>query len=413
MKFPQTRIASFVLAFGLFFTISCSNLDDSQSSETTNLSRDSLQERIEQINNQISDDPSNVELQAEKADLLYRYAQTFPNPTDRKPLYTNLRDIAEGIIFQTESENKDVQNLLKKAWGNEQREGVRLLHISQDEETNDRYPLIRAHFKNAITLIPDSLSSYNLLATTYYQQGNINQAIETLKQAEEISKNSSPQIKEKLAYLYLESGDLYEAANRYQSLSAANPDNLHIKHGLINALILNKRHIEAIELLKELSDEYPSRYNYKESLATELYYLFQVKTDQYIQSGLKTEISKKDRKELLDLLNSIRTIFDSIQEDLPSNEENLYRVAAFYKNASQRLKNLPEQVEKVSSDDNDSEEMSFAELSKEYMEQALPLWERLAEINPDNMDYLHNLYQVYVALDMHENAQSIERSYNF
>ncbi|MDR9365242.1 MAG: hypothetical protein RI575_07890 [Balneolaceae bacterium] len=52
-------------------------------------------------------------------------------------------------------------------------------------------------------------------------------------------------------------------------------------------------------------------------------------------------------------------------------------------------------------------------MEQSFMEYALPLWERLAEINSDNLGYINNLYQVYLELDMQEEAESIERSYNF
>ncbi len=408
MTHSLTRIASLLLAFGLFFSISCSNLDQSrQSSEETN-PPGSLRAQIEQINQQVSENPENTALQAQKADLLYQYAQTFSDPADRKPIYKNLRDVANGISFQTESNNEEVEDLLVKAWSTEQREGVELLHKRQSGQSDIQYPRIIAHFDNAKTLMPDSLATYNVLATTYYQQGNINQAIQTLVEAEQGIDGSNPQIKEKLAYLYLESGNLEEATQRYQALAASHPNNLHFKHGLVNALILNENHVEAIELLEELSDGYPTRYNYKESLATELYYLFKARTDQYLQDISEGDLSENSEEELTDLLTSIHTIFESIQENLPSNEENLYRIAAFYKKASDRLENISEELPA----DNPQKE-AFEDLNEEYLEYALPLWERLAEINPDNMEYLQNLYQVYLGLGMQENAQSIERSYNF
>ena len=47
------------------------------------------------------------------------------------------------------------------------------------------------------------------------------------------------------------------------------------------------------------------------------------------------------------------------------------------------------------------------------MEYSLPIWERLAELNPENMGYISNLHQVYLELGMNEDAESLERSYNF
>jgi hypothetical protein len=129
--------------------------------------------------------------------------------------------------------------------------------------------------------------------------------------------------------------------------------------------------------------------------------MFKSKTDSYVSSSSNSELSEDEREELTGLLASVHTIFETIQESLPSSEENLFRMASFYKNASQRLQQLP--------DDNGE----FDDMESEFMENSLPLWEQLVEINPDNLGYINNLYQVYLELGMQEEAESIERSYNF
>lgn len=402
MNYRIARMSSLVLAFGIFFSISCSNLQNTQTSDSSNSTEESLQEQIETVNRQIAENPDNSELKVEKANLLFRYSQTLDDPSNRNPAYVNMRDITDNLSTQSEN-SPQLDEIMQKAWRTEQSRGIELLQKEQSDQSENEVGDIIAHFQNAITIIPDSLKTYHVLATTHYQHGNLNQAIETLELADLQSNQTNPEIKEKLAYLYLESGDLAEAEQRYRELVEDYPEKLLYKHGLINVLMLSNKHDQTIELLEELSGEYPTRYAYQESLATELYYLFKNRTDQYVENGANIEISEDEREELTSMLNAIHSIFESIQETLPTTEENLFRIATFYKNTAIRLKKISE----------NSENEVFSELQTEYMKFSLPLWERLAELKPENLGYISNLHQVYLELEMDEDAESLERSYNF
>lgn len=399
MTYQIPRMLSLVLAFGIFFTLSCSTLQDTESANSSE-DETSLQEQLSDINREISNNPENTNLQEEKAKLLYRYSQTFSNPNNRSPMYLNIRDIANN--YSTDSDiSKSLDEVLFDAWHKEEQSAISLLQEDTENRSDEEVARITSHLENAITLIPDSLQAYNLLATTHYQHGNMNKAIEVLEQAEDQREIYNPAIVEKLAYLYLESGNLEEAERRYRDLVEFDPEKLLYKHGLINVLILSDRHEETIDMLEELANEYPARYSYQESLATELFYLFENKTEAYITDSNEDELSAEDREEFTSLLSSVHSLFETIQESLPTSEENLFRIASFYKKASERLARLPD------------EDGELDEMEQDFMEYSLPLWKRLAEINPDNLGYINNLYQVYVHLGMQEEAQSIERSYNF
>lgn len=398
MTYQTPRMLSLVLAFGIFFTLSCSTLQNTESTNPSN-NEITLQEEISNINREISENPGDIGLQVEKAQLLYLYSQTISAPENRNPVYLNIRDIADSYSSNQEISNQ-FDEVLSKAWHTEQQSGIRLLQKNKSAQNQDT-STITSHFENAITVIPDSLQTYSLLATTHYQHGNLNQAIETLEQAEEQRDQYNPTVSEKLAYLYLESGNLVEAERRYRDLVEFNPEKLLYKHGLINVLILSEKHDETIDMLEELSEEYPARYSYQESLATELYYLFKNRTEAFTEEGTNNELSSDEREELTNLLTTVHSIFETFHESLPSSEENLFQMASFYKNASERLQRLPD------------ENGDFDEMESEFMKYSLPLWEQLAEINSENLGYINNLYQVYLELGMQEEAESIERSYNF
>jgi len=394
-----TRMSGLVLAFGIFFTLSCSTLQNSETANTKKNKDQTIQQDLRDLNNKLSENPDNPDLLIDKIDLLSKYANTLSNPSDRKPLYQNIREISDRL-----SSNSDVSNQLdvrlNRSWRNEQQSGITLLQQDDSNRLED-ISRITSHFENGITLIPDSLQTYKLLATTHYKHGSLNKAIETLKMAENRESLFDPDISEKLAYLLLESGDMPEAENRYRELVEFEPDKLIYRHGLINVLILSDQHEEAISMLEELTEEYPTRYTYQESLAAEMYYLFRDRTETLTNIGSDSTVSSEEQKELADLLNSIHGIFESLKKSLPTSEENLYRMAAFYKKSSERLSQLPD------SDNN------LDEMEQNFMKYSLPAWERLVEINPDNLEYITNLYEVYLDLGMNDDAESIERSYNF
>ncbi|MDR9365241.1 MAG: hypothetical protein RI575_07885 [Balneolaceae bacterium] len=307
MIYQIPRMLSLALAFGIFFTLSCSTIQNTESTSSSGDDAATLQERINEVNQEISANPNNAQLQVRKANLLYQRSQKMSQVENRNPIYQNIRDIADGYSSNPNITNQ-LDEVLSKAWHLEKQTGMSLLQENEAAQS-ESFSTIVSHFQNAITLIPDSLQTYSLLATSYYQHGNLNQAIATLEQAEDQNDSYEPAISEKLAYLYLESGDLSEAERRYRDLVDYDPDKIIYQHGLINVLILSDKHEQAVEMLEQLSGEYPTRYAYQESLATELYYLFKTKTESIASLSTNSELSEEEQDELTRLLRSVHTIF--------------------------------------------------------------------------------------------------------
>ena len=400
MYHQTARMTSILLAFGIFFSFSCNSLDNVESSSIQN---QSLQEQIEQINREITENPDDIKLRVRKAELLFRYSQTIPDPANRMQIYSNIRDINESVSNGRQKSSASMDDLLERAWRSEHRSGISLIQKDNSELSEIELNRAIAHFENAVTVLPDSMKSYNVLASTHYQMGNINKAKEVLEIANSHNSQSNAAIKEKLAFLYLESGELDEAEKRYKELTENYPDKLLYRHGLINVLILSNQHQDAIQNLETLSEEYPTRYNYQESLATEIYFLFKKETEEYLEDGF-VDLKDEEREALFTLLRSAHNIFESFRESIPTNEDNLFRMATFYKNTAMRLKDLSVVT-------NSQEDLN--ELYDEYLNYSLPLWEQLAEMNPENLEYISNLHKVYLELGMEEDANNLERSYNF
>lgn len=408
MKYFQTRMAfpTFLgFAFGIFFTLSCATTQTAETSEQPRTSQEQFDTQLNRLNAEIRDNPENDALKVQKATLLAGHANTFQNPGQRNPLYRNMNDLSRNVNPDSR-EMLQIDRLLKNAWSTERNEGVRLLQEDRSESFDNHFDDIVAHLDNAITLIPDSLVTYSLKATTLYRRGHLSDAIATLESARERTDANKPDIDEKLAYLHLESGNAPESIRLYSGLTQNYPSNEHFQHGLINALIINEQHEDAAELLREMTERYPSRHHYRESLATEMYRAFSYKANR--MTDRREGLYDDSIRDLFNILEEIHTIFEDLQDQVPSNEETTFRKAVIYKNAALKLSEIRNILppDRVTSSE-------LADFHEEYMMLSLPHWERLAELNPDNMDYMNSLYTVYLELGMDEDAESIERMYNF
>lgn len=396
MKYFTTRMVSLLLTFGIFFAVSCTVFEKSQNEEQVSV-QDQMLQRMDQIDQQIIENPDNPELKFRKGELLLDMADLMVDPTDRNPIYRNLFDLS--------METDLLQPLVVQAWSEEQNSGVRLLQSDRNDDTVDHYNDILAHFNNAVILQPDSLVTYSLLATTYYENGSIHQAIETLESAIEISDQDEQEFQEKLAYLYLEAGRTDISVNMYENLVSESPDNHHLLHGLINAYILSNRHEDAILILKGLTDEYPARYSYHEALAAQLYFRFKNSSEHFINGT--DDQDERSADQLIQWAIEIDELFNLLISSTPINEENIYRMATFYRNSAGLLINLSEHSDDVES------KQEFDRFATDHSEKSLSYWERLLEMDPDNLEYITVLHQLYLDNGMIEEADSIERSYNF
>ncbi len=396
------------MTFGVFFILSCSTVEQSSTqSEQPPSTHQQFEEQLSSLDRQIGENPNEISLRVQKANLLVDYAKSREEPSQRKPVYQNLRDLSASTA-QINQYTDELEPVITAAWAEEQSSGMRLLQQNDSETIDTHFETIIAHFENAITIIPDSLVTYSLKATTFYRNGYLNEAVKTLETAKRMAESTDLEISEKLAYLYLESGKLDESVAIYRDLVESQPDDDHFHHGLVNAYILNNQHEKAVDLLQLLVEKYPTRYNYQEALATELYFIFEKEAGLILSNPGSYDPADESIGQLVDKLEDVHSMFEALKSDIPTNEENIYRMAAFYKNSASKLREISASL----SLNNESKE-SIEALEKAHLEYGLPLWERLTEINPDNLEYLTGLRNIYQNLGMEEEAESLERSINF
>lgn len=402
----STRMVSVLLTFGIFFALSCSTFKTSSDSAASLFESGNYENALETVNQQITDSPDNRELQILKAEILQKIAVENYEPENREPVYSNLRNTTDEINFSTDRYRAKTDSILNSAWMHEQSAGVRLLQQDGTDTFDQHFERVIAHFTNAVTIIPDSTVTYNLMATTYYRHGNLSEAIATLEAIEEQGFTRPPETCEKLAYLYLEAGQIDRSVEIYETLSANNPDSEIYQQGLVNSYILGDMHTDAIALLEELTGVYPNRVQYREALATERFYLMRQRFRDETQDPALESYPDSEIEELLTQLNEISSIYIDIDETLPSSEERQQRIAAFYVSAANLLDELQPYA-------GDSMSERLSEQKETYLRESIPYWQTLYEANSDRSAYAYSLIEVYTELGMESEAELLEQQINF
>ncbi|GEM_PF-430508 len=403
MNYYKTRMISLVLIFGIFFGASCSTLFSTTENPKTYLENEELTKAYNAVEEQLRDNPGDTELLLLRATILNEIALEKEDPADRHPDYKSLKNSTDEVRFQTDRYNSKIDSLLIKSWTYEQQEGVKLLQQDNPDQIQQNSDRITAHFRNAITLIPDSTVTYSLKATTHYKSGNTDKAIQTLESGRDHGVELGPEYTEKLAYLYLESGYFEQSVSLYQELIDAHPDNSKFKHGLVNALILKEDHEESVALLKDLIDQNPERHEYQEALAAELYFAESKAISKNIAD--QKNFSSQDIEKIIERFDEISSIYKGLNLESSRSEESLFRAASFHSHAAQQLHMLKE-----SSSNADS---LISEKNREFLELSVIYWQSLTEIFPDSVQYAEQLYMVYRELEMDDEADLIYRQLNF
>lgn len=394
-------MTSAMLVFGIFFTLSCATFSSTTKTAETLYQENKYSQALAAVDREISDDPDNQGKKILKANILKDYAVNNRVPSDREVIYGNLRNTIEEVQFSTGQFNAVTDSILTSAWMYEQSEGVRYLQQDDSENLEQHFDMVISHFKNAIVIIPDSVVTYNLKATTHYKHGDLSDAITTLESIEENGITRPPETCEKLAFLYLEAGMIDRSINIYEGLTTNHPQNEMYRRGLVNAYILGEYHEDSVRLLEALAEEYPNRAEYREALATERFYLLKAEAHQLISDS---QTGSLNVEAYTSSLSEIAAIFRNVDTTLPSSEERKERIAEFHISAATLLNNIAD----FTADDADAHKLASNE-AESHLKDSIPYLRSLFESQSENVAYGRKLLRVYNELNMEQEAQSLER----
>jgi len=397
------------IAFGIFFAVSCGTFKTTEVNNAEEaFNGGNYAEARENIDRQIRNNPDDSEAIILKLKILKELAENTKPVKNRASLFHEMAETA-GIFQITEaasSYTERADSILQQAWNNEQQAGIKLLQQDQSGEYKQYFDEIVNHFRNALVLRQDNETTYNLLATTYYRHGDVDKAIETINEASGYISELSDELNSKLAYLNLESGNIAEAIEIYERLLNSDPGNKNYQHGLVNSYILGHHHDESIRILEKLVDSGIDDNAYREALASELLFKF----NEDLENRLSVESAENvSVSQLTEVYNKVEKLNSERNPRQEADFESNYAIAGLYKNSAKNLFLLAG----VIADKDSSKAGQLKLLGKNFLHSSLHYWEKLVNEYPDNPDIVKNLYQVYIELEMNENAESIRSNYNF
>lgn len=412
MIYTKTRTATPVfigIAFGVFFATACATFHSPLEKAEQNFNEKNYTAALQSLNQHIQDHPNDADALLYKLRVLDESAKSFSSPADRADTYMEMKKTSESIYFIDASDQAiaEADSVLNTARNREQQRGVELLQQDESDIYDQNFEEIIHHLENALILDSLNETAYNLKATTYYRHGDINKAVTTLETASEVIPELPDELLEKLAYFYLESGKIEDAIQGYKNLLESSPNNQNHLHGLANAYILGEQHKNAIELLENLTRENPDNDIYKRALASEVLFDLNNRLESALSEKEFSSDLSSDRIALL--YTKIEELNSEITVQQVSDFESSHSVAGLYKNSAFQIYELSGLV----SAENRDEAEELRRVADNFLRSSLTVWEKLAENNPDNTDVLRNLYQIYVQLDMKDNADMIRKNYNF
>jgi len=374
-----TRFTGLLLVTGFFISCSSSKINIDEL-----IQNNKYQEAITEIDARLAENPSQPGLYIQKGKINASLAQD-TDPELRPEFYTNTDESFEMAIEYgaVSAQVATMDSLRQQYWKSEHNAGLR---ITDNEALSDRYHLASIHFKNALILREDAVSSYKNLSIAQFNQGDLDEAIGTLETALEYAGDEPTEIYENLGYLYLEKGDPEQSSYYYELANTNVKEDLNLAFGLVNAYISNGSNEQAADILESLVANNPDNANLRIVYGTQLYLI-----TSGIMEDLKSAYSSNDTVLVDQILFEAEGMGDEAETQLieafrrdTSNTEYLESLAVFYNNLSaQYLSLLPNAFE------NDKIELE----NKAYnlINFAIDYYEKLVAIDANNDEYIQKL----------------------
>jgi tetratricopeptide (TPR) repeat protein len=359
-----------------------------------------------------------------------------PDYSEGRNYFLQAQELYEAQDLVTD-ESSDIPGILFEYWGFEHNEGIQPL--TDDIVSTPRDSLIKArhHFRNATTINPDSAMTFNLLAEVSYLLGDVDEAVETTRYIIDNLRGAELFNYYRLSYFLMDSGDSEGALAVLLEARDENPDNIEVAQEVANMYLQMGRSDEALQEVQKLIEMDPDNPQYRIVYASQVYQLVQeldnqirdlnndiydigreVRTKSNEPGATEADIQpmldeiRQKEAEVRELIEESFRFSDIAEESLhlalQSETENpdIYAtLGVIYQNRAAVLQNLRNMT-----DDMDEYERLDGEAT-EFLEKALPNYEKAAELQPDNQEHWFSLFQVYTALGMESEAdQARERA---
>lgn len=435
MKRFKPFLFIFVLS-GLFWA--CESTDPFVNDVQFHMVTGNYDQALEVVETALAENENNYTAHYYKGEVLSAKAETIQPPRDRKELYAQARTSFNRALSLMDAleERPDLYEDVKQSiifyWAEEFNAGVNIMNDdSVFAATPDPNYTAIAHFDNAATMEPDSALSYQVMSSAYFNEQEIDNAVESYEKA--MSLLSPP---EKDDYEYMISillvQENYQRAIAY-SEEARNqyPDETIFVQLLADAYLQSDRQEEAIALVEALIADEPDNSQYRRVLGTQVYQIVGEISDQVtalydeafeLRRGLR-ELSSSERQRAQNRLDEINSTIDELEAEMdelteisveqmkrvvelePDSESANFILGIIYQNRAASL------FERRNNTDDNDEAQDYDQRARDNLHEALVYYERAAELDPDNPENWQSLFQVYTTLGMEEKAmEAMERA---
>lgn len=422
------------------FLWGCETTDPFVNDVQMGLMTEDFESAMQAVDDALEADPENAVAHYYKGVVLGSQAETLEDPEERKSLYEDAResmDRAEELMEAQEelpSEYEELEETVTVFWANEYNSGVNILtDDSLNNVTPDPNWTAIAHFENAATIQPDSALTFQVMASTYFNEQETDQAIESYEQAMQILETPEVDDYEFLISLYLMEEEYDKAIEFSEEARGTYPDETSFVQYLADAYIQSGDRDRAINLVEGLIEEEPDNPQYRRVLGTQIYQTvdelnsraselydeqFDLRQESRGLSGTQLQEAEEEIESLQGEIENIEADIDElvqistremeqVVELEPEDEEANFILGIIYQNHAANL------FERRNNTTDNELVNTYDEEARENLRNALTYYERAAELNPDEPEYWQSLYQVYTTLGMEEEASEAMEKANF
>jgi len=386
---------------------------------------------IEDADSVIAQDPDNGLAYYYKGVALGDIAAQTQPPSDRKSIYDDMKNNLEkaASIFDTletkPSEANNINNVIVNSWGQEFNLGIEF--VTNDSLLNsDPNALDKAasHLENAITINPDSVRTYEVLAEIERRRENYGTAGSALEKVIELKNPPSADDYYRTATFYLLDEQFQPAVNLLEEGIEMYPDSISLTEQIADAYRGIGEDEKAISTIQTLINRNPDNPQYRLVLGTQIYQnvldnagkysanvdkIFELEQEQKQATGSDKEKIGNEIQALVDqngqLLQEINSQTERAEKELqevialdPNNFAAYNTLGIIYQNKAATL------FEARNQETDNAEASRLDQEAKAELKRATEFYEKAVEIQPDNTEVWRALANAYVTLDMNEKA---------
>lgn len=424
----------FTLTLVIGLAAACSSTNPLVSEAEDNIESQNFQAALEAAEQAISEYPDDPLGYYYKAVALGNLAEEQP-ATERRDYYQRMnetfekaREMASQMEDQgdTPDELDNITFVKDAIWRTEHNQGI--AYATDDSlmnATENHLEVSVAHFRNATTVWPDSLLSWDVMSQILAMQGNVEEAVDVKSKVMDDPDFSA----DSLDYAFLgqwlyQAGNLNEAIGVLEEGREQYPEARQVRQLLADLYMETGQSEQAISMVRNLVEEEPDNPRYRLSLGTQIYEaaiafsdsldanverIFDIRQqarDQEITAdeadSMITEIEQRNEEHFQTLVDRSEQAIEQLEmvlEQQPQNEQALNAMGVIHQNWAAALfdrRNLAQESDLVSKLD---------QQGRNHLKEAMGYYERATEINPGETSYWESLFSIYTTLGMDEQAQ--------